>query len=362
MPIDKSKIVQRHNNIELLRFIFAVLIVVFHFSWGGQYEINRILSGLNRCSVCVDFFFIMSGFFLFNKINLVQSVSDFAIKRFLRLAPLLWMFLIIQFVFSLFIKNIHFNFGQNILRILLLHDIGFAPITGGIGAHQHWFISAIFWVSLFYFYLAKVVDKKYLNLIIWIMTICSLGLYLNYKQFGVGGHAEILFNFINIGILRGIFSIGIGYFISNLYNGGFLQKCSRNFFMLITVLECYLIGFLINYLIFTDKLPGKSSVLYLVSFSTLFYLFLVKQGLISNVLNKNFAAKLGTLSYAIYVIHPIVPHILNNIIHSNYLRVQHKTIYFFLLVFVAVVAGVLLHYLFEKPVNVKIKKYLQDRL
>lgn len=353
----REKTATRYYNIDLLRFIFAILIVMFHFSRGDYFTINQTLSGLNRCNVCVDFFFIISGFFLFNKINLKQSISDFAIKRFLRLAPLVWVFLAILFISSIFIKNVHFSLGHNILRILLLHDIGFAPITGGVGAHIHWFVSVIFWLSLFYYYLAKLIDKKYLDFIIWIITICSLGLYLNWSQFGTGGNVQNVFGFINIGILRGMFGIGIGYFISNLYDSGFLQNCSKKVAFLITILEGYFIGFFVHYLIFTDRLPGQSAILYLVSFSILFYLFLIKKGLLSNLLNINFAAKLGACSYAIYIIHPIIPAIINNSIHSSYLSL-HKTTHYFLLVILAIIAGILIHYVFEKPINTYIKKHI----
>lgn len=355
-----EKVTKRYNNIDLLRFIFAVLIVMFHFSRGEYFTINQTLSGLNRCNVCVDFFFIISGFFLFNKINLKQSISEFAIKRFLRLAPLVWVFLAIMFISSLFIKNIHFSLAHNILRMLLLHDIGFGPITGGIGAHVHWFVSAIFWVSLFYYYLAKLIDKKYLDFIVWIITICSLGLYLNWAQFGTGGNVNTVFGFINIGIIRGIFGIGIGYFISNLYNSGFLQNCTRKLFVIITIVEGYLVGFFIHYLIFTDRLPSSTSMLYFVSFSILFYLFLIKKGLISNLLNRNFGVKLGAISYAIYIIHPIIPHIVTNSIHSSYLN-SHKTIYYFLLVTLSIIAGIFIHLVFEKPINAKIKTLLRER-
>lgn len=345
---------EKFKNIELLRFIFAVLIIMFHFRVCPTIRpiIEHALPGLYHCNVCVDFFFIMAGFFLFNTINTTQPTFEFAQKRFFRLAPLLWLFIFFQYLLSITIHT-SFSLDGSILKLLLLHNIGFAPNTGGPGSIVTWFISAIFWTSLFYFYITKIIDKKYLNLVISLITICSLGLLLNYSDFNTGGNTTNIYYFINTGILRGLYGIGIGYFISMLYKSNFLKNCSKKVQYLISFLEIFCIGFLTHFLLSNKVLPGKSGFLYIVIFSILFYLFLIKKGIISKLLNNDLSVKLGAYSYAIYVMHPLIGTIFNKyiFISSNQFIMNHIKLFYTSEILTAIIFSIIIHHLFEKPIN-----------
>ncbi len=319
---------EQFKNVDFMRFVFALLIVMFHFRMYATDFVNTYIPGVVHCNVCVDFFFIISGFFLFYTIDTKQTVSEFAMKKFFRLAPLVWFFLGVYMLISLFIKNTHFSLTDNILRIFLLSDIGFGPLTGGIGAHIHWFIPALFWTMLGYFYLAKLVDKKYLNPLVWLMTVISYGIYFNSCKFQTGGNVTNIFYFVNIGVLRAIGGMGLGYFIHNLYLTGFLKNCSKIGKFIISGLEIYLIGFLAHYLLFTSKVPCKTPLVFFIIFSMLFYLFLIRKGLISSILNKDFLAKLGKYSYAIYVMHPLTLALAKKYIHKDiyiYIYIYYQT-------------------------------------
>ncbi len=71
----------------------------------------------------------------------------------------------------------NFNFNNNILSVFLLNNIGFSMEHGATS--QEWFVAALFWISLFYFYINKIFTRKYLNLIIWVITILSLAFTIN---------------------------------------------------------------------------------------------------------------------------------------------------------------------------------------
>lgn len=344
---------ERFKNIDFLRFIFAVLIVIFHFH--PAYNIEHYLHGISHSNICVDFFFIIAGFFLFYTINTTQSTIDFARKRFLRLAPLVWFFLLIVAILSIFSDGIKFHFSECILRILLLNNIGFGPAAGGIAGRIHWFIPVLFWVTLFYFYIAKIVDKKYLNFIIWMITIFSYGLFFNYMHFKTDGNTTNIYYVFNTGVLRALGGIGLGYFISELYKSGFLQKTTKVAKVVISVIEVYICCFLAHYMLFASKLPAKTGFSLIVVFSVLFYLFLIRQGILTKLLNNNLSVRLGSYSYAIYVMHPIIPAIFKNFIHSKYL-ISHNIIYFIIQVTCAVIFGIITHYAFEKPINKLIKR------
>ncbi|MCM1338357.1 MAG: acyltransferase [Muribaculaceae bacterium] len=339
---------ERFKNIDFLRFIFSIAIVMFHFQ--AACNMNTILPGIKQCNVCVDYFFIISGFFLFNNINLKQSTFEFAKRRFLRLAPLVYFFLAVLSFLSLFTNGIHINLTNNILRMLLIHNIGFGPVTGGIGSHIHWFISALFWVTLFYFYLAKIIPKKYLNLIIWLIVVFSYGLHFNFGHFSTGGNTKNIFFVFNIGILRALGGLGIGYFISEIYNMKPVHNVKMGYKIIASVLEIYICGFLGYYMLFSAKLPSKTGFTFIVMFSILFYLFLVRQGVLSRLLNKDFSSVLGSYSYSIYVMHAMVQPLFRAYIHSSYLEIHNAELYIIQII-TALILGISVHYLFEKPVN-----------
>ncbi|MGN0031202.1 MAG: acyltransferase family protein [Candidatus Gastranaerophilaceae bacterium] len=321
---------------------------MFHCSRNKMVDFNTFA----HLNVCVDYFFIMAGFFLFHKINTAQTTFEFAQKRFFRLALLLWLFIIFSFIMSLVIGT-PFSFDGQILRIFLLHNIGFGPATGGIGALITWFISALFWVSIFYFYISKILQKKYLNLVIWIITVCSLGMLFNYSGFETGGNTNNIYYFINTGIIRGLGGMGIGYFINELFKNNFLQNKSKTDTIIYSGIEIFCIGFLSYYMLFITKLPGKTGFLYLFIFSILFYMFLIKKGIISRFLDNKISEISGKYSYAIYVMHPLVMAVFNKKIYleTNTFVTSHIPEIFTVEIIVAVILGMITHYLFEKPIN-----------
>ncbi len=340
---------KRFRNIDLLRFIFAVLIVIFHIGNSNYTHdlLHHALPGIVHCNICVDFFFIMAGFFLFNTINTAQSTFEFAKKRFLRLAPLIWIFVLISFLSSL-IFNTAFSFDKNITKLFLLNNLGFDP-----GMHVLWFVSVLFWVSLFYFYLEKITDKKYLNLIIWLITVSCFGMHLHYTNFSTGGNTNNICYFINVGVLRGLYGIGIGYFISMIYKIGFLQKCTKFQAYVITTVEAFCLIFLTHYMLSTSKLPGKSGFLYILIFCILFYLFLISKGFLSKFFNNNLSTILGSTSYAIYVMHYIVIPIFDKKIFPHFNNIALITI---IEILSCILFGVITHYFIEKPLTQKLAK------
>ncbi len=342
----------KFKNIEFLRFILALFIVAFHLREGYFITLPKYLHGINYASVCVDFFFIIAGFFLFRTFNINKDTWDFAKKRFLRLAPNLWLLVFLIMICSGFIKDIRFIFSDNILRMLLLGPIGFSPPTGGIGAVIIWFIPCLFWVSLFYFYLAKIFETKKLNLIVWLLVVSSISLYMQYMHFIPDGNVKNVYYIFNIGIVRAVAGIGLGYFVNMLYSSGFLFKCSQKQKWLISLLELYLCSFLLHYLTSSSHLPGKTSFLFIVMFTFLFYLFLIKQGIISNLLENKISVWLGKYSYAIYCIHPIILALFKAYgkVHKVFVT-THSVELLVTIIIINIVAGILTYHLYEKPVH-----------
>ena len=344
----------RLKNIDIFRFIFAVLIVMFH----GQNLINmpKILGGIKHCNVCVEFFFIISGFFLFYYIDKYKDTWHFIKKRFFRLAPNIWLSIVIVMILSIFIKEIYFNFEGNILRFFLLHNIGLAPKTGGTGLVHDWFISCLFWVSIFYFYIYKIFDKKYLNLILWIITILSFTIYIQYNHFEPGKHIENIYYIFNIGICRALGAMGLGYFINMAFRKGILKNSNVHF---ISFIEIFVFADLFYYLIRCKGLPGESLIIYVLLFSILFYLFLIKRGILSKLFDNNISVFLGKYAYSIYCFHGIILALFKIYFkHHQGIILIHPYLSYSIQVLCAIIFGIILYHIFEKPVNYLVKKML----
>lgn len=347
----------RFYNVDFLRFLLAVQIVVRHqiCKWAGLDDFTALVSSkFNLWSIAVEFFFILAGFFMFLGIKKETDTLDFAKKRFLRLAPLVWFLVIISAIISPVI-NVKFSYDGNILTIPLMHSIGFTPtnITGGTINGTIWFVSVLFWCSLFYFYIYKIFDKKYLNLIIASIIVFCYGTILNFNHFSYNIIVKNVFYFCNTGVLRGLAGLGVGYFIAMFYKSGFLQNCTKKVQAFISVIEFGLVGFFTYYLFFSPKLPGKTAMTYIICFSTLFYLFLVKQGFISRLLDNKYLAKLGQYSYSIYVMHSaVLCTILYTIFKPHLDFVQsHLALCFWGELAITIVIGILTYYFIESPVN-----------
>ena len=136
-----------------------------------------------------------------------------------------------------------------------------------------------------------------------------------------------------------------------------LQNLSKKGIVFLTILELYCSYFLVNHLLFSNKLPGKTAFTIIIIFCVLFYLMLIQKGLITKILNKDIFVKLGASSYAIYVTHPLIMAIFNNVILIKYnlFCEKYTLIAFIIEVLCAILFGVITHYFVEKPIN----KYTQ---
>lgn len=358
---------ERFKNVDFFRFLFAIIILLYHFGTSpGSFGIllkqdsstfQNIYILFHNGFICVDFFFLISGFFLFKSIKPSNDTIYFIKSKIIRLVPLIWFSIVIYAIFSVFIKNFNFQINNNLLSIFLLDQIGFNKCVSC--TPQAWFVSSLFWVSLFYFYLNKIFDKKYLNIIIWFLVTISTSFIINCNYPGFASNVKNSQIFINQGIMRGISGIGLGYFILMLYNSNFLKKVNIKNRIIITGLEIYLAGFLVYYLVISGKTPGNCYFLYIINFAILFYLLLIKQGLISKLLDNNISEVLGKWSYSIYIMHIMIRNIMNCTIiypHKEFV-LAHPIFIFSSGIVIAVIVGILTYYFFEKPIT----KYLKNK-
>lgn len=294
------------KDVDFLRFIFMLFIVFLHMVGISARDLhnnvfNVIRENASHMHVCVEFFFIISGFFLILTFKKDLPVFDFIKNKFIRLQPVI-IFTIILFLICSFFKLTKFWAMDNIFSIFFLNGIQIvhhhSPFGGLGNVHDSWFVSVLFFVSLFYFYLKKNLKDNAFNFVIVGLSLLAL-----YWQ------NENILTFFPLGALRGLSSIGIGCILGQIYvcNREKIKNFRINLFqkILITLMEGGILGYLLFGLMFSKKDRLEVPDLIFL-FIVLFILFILKRGYISEFLDNNFSAIVGKYAYSIFITHTLL--------------------------------------------------------
>ena len=356
---------ERFKNIDFLRFLGAIIIAYFHMISCGLSNFTECSLIINNIKVnaswgffWVEFFFILSGFFLFKYTNFNIKFSTFFIKKFTRLLPpIIFAFLLFN-VFSWF-NLVNYQKHINIYVLLFLNNIGITSQQSMGNFHPLWFVSSLFWVFMFYFYLKNLITEKWFNFLIAIITFFSYVFITN-----TSWHPPVIsLDLVNAGILRAFGGIGLGYFLAMLYNNTFIKISSVWSKLIITAIEFYFLFFVIQNTIF-HRLNFPNITFFVIHFFCLIYLFLINKGYISNLFNNNFSVLLGRYSYSIFVTHIIIIDLVNkNIWLKNpTILTSHPFLNIFGVLIVCLIFGIITFHLVEKPIQIYLTERLKSRM
>ena len=294
------------KNVEILRFIFILQIGLCHLICSKGF-FNTLANNVplykdlgqtaGKGAYGVEFFFIIAGFFLVYTFKDI-SVKEFIIKKIKRLLPPVALSLFVLLIVTLFTGNTkHFDLYISIFTLTFTSHLGFLHNQRG----YIWFSSALFWGLIFYFYCIKYFSAKYNNLIFAILAILSYAILLNLPH-GFGNVTPNVFNFLNVGLLRAIGGIGVGYFIGCWYKNNheaIKNTCVNNIQKIMyTAAEAFLLYFITIYRSFHTF--RHNTMIFIYAFIALFILFLLKRGYISKLFDCNLSAGLGKYTYCIY--------------------------------------------------------------
>ena len=204
----------RFGKISLYKFLFSIMIIVFHV--GNVLDYSKFKFNFGSGSIAVDFFFVVSGFFFCRKYvnyKVKNSVGEdsfnYFINRTNRFIKYIIILLIIAIPFSIFCLK--FNFTSLINAFYKLLYIPHHTKCGSEIFGITWYIVAMILVeSMLFPFLIKY--KKEFVYIISPIIIILLGSYLliRYGHFATPWKmGTILYK----GILRSIFEINIGMYL-----------------------------------------------------------------------------------------------------------------------------------------------------
>lgn len=318
-------------NIELLRIFFTLGVVCCHF-FG---RLNLYSHGVFG----VEFFFILSGYFLACTYRPEKSTGDFIKSKFIRFVPLV--------VFGNLICDGGLSAAENIFFLqntgLTTHDTVNAPA---------WYIGVLFWVLLFYFMLLKSVSGAAAKLIIGVIVFCSFVFCV-----GAGGdRLNFAVSYLPRGLFRGLGGVGLGYLL--------YQFCKRrpeklSGGKLFSLCELFFVSFMAVQM-FKPVSFWQDWIFQPIEFAVLICFFVSKKGWVSNFLEKPVFAFLTEYCLAVYLTHWFVMRRWQDFIDISYgWAAEYPWCVVAVVLAVCWLFGVFAHHVIEKPAANILKKFLK---
>ena len=338
---------QRFILLDGIRGLAAIFVVFFHLY---KAEPALISGKIHYGYLAVDLFFVLSGFVLthtyWSQGIAKYNLKEFLIRRIIRLYPLFFLGTILAV-------------GTEIYNLIALHDIYFAKLFNALlnllfipSLYKHqaesWlFINGAAW-SLFYELLVNIFFATFLiflrntKLLVILILACGIAyISLIYCLQTEGG--GFLFNTWYLGILRTLYSFGIGILFHRI---GLHKKFSFPPIVGILIMALLSIIFLmpevsVTLRLFMQMLCIPILVMFAVCTSTY------------KKLNKVFDF-LGVTSYALYILHaPIVG------FYGDFLS-KHNIEPTYLLASIFVTCVIILCAILDKYYDIPVRKYFMS--
>lgn len=313
-------------NIEFLRVFFTLMVVLRHIALICP-------AAANTGEWAVQFFFLLSGYLLFYTYRPERLVLSYAKDKVIRFVPLV------------VLGSVLCGAGAESLKgIFCLQGTGL--LTRDVALNQpSWYIAVLFWCSLFYFALRRYVQIFQGNIIIG--CVCFFLLIITVQS--DGDRYKMVLEFFPLGLLDGIISMGLGYLMA--------QCCTRPQHPDIektdagwTLVELGVIAYVVLSM-FCMEYRLEGIIWVRISHITLLYLFIMKRGAITNMLEHRVFACMAQYCLSIYLTHWCIIELTRSYLIKKYpgLISQHEWACIAVGMVIAIVIGVLAHHLVEKP-------------
>ena len=313
---------KRNYTVEFYRFITIIFIAIFHF--GIQYtgKFHWPKGGY----LGVEFFFILSGFFLMREANKdkIKGESDsklsvnYLLSKLKRLYPD-YLLIILIFIFCNIFKDKLFSakyvfewLYKEIWELLFLHDFGIPDIH--MSVTSTWFLSSLVINSYLIYYLILKNKDLFVGFIAPVTTILIYA-YASRKYGSLSIQGEYSGIFYGA-LIRSWADICMGVLSYNFYS--FMHKWLeyeksanikkyKKIIFLFNLIEIYMIVSCLYIINIGFKLDDFNIV---IPFVVIIVLAFLNITFISRLLNKKIFKSLGEISYSIYLNHLLVSTIL----------------------------------------------------
>jgi peptidoglycan/LPS O-acetylase OafA/YrhL len=175
--------IRRVNELDLLRFVAALVVVMFHYAFRGYAADDRsvmsypLLAPIAKYGFMgVEMFFLISGFVILMTASR-GTLKAFAISRFVRLYPAFWACCSLTFVAILFFGGHRYSasYFQYLVNMTMLS--GFAHVPSIDGVYWSLFIEMQFYGLVALVVAARRIHQAQRLLTLWLLATLALEVF-----------------------------------------------------------------------------------------------------------------------------------------------------------------------------------------
>lgn len=362
---------KRDGKIEFLRFVFCIIIVLFHTDPNLNLNITKYgFTFFSHGRVGVEFFFLLSGYFMAHSaynilekrtkvINISKETILFTIKKLYPILPYhLAVFpisLVIKLYFASFdtTRDVLWYIIKSVPNFLLVMNVGFQE-HNIIGAE--WYISSMLICGFILFPLILKFKKIFSRIACPVLGLLLIGALIHQTEYFAGVGSWIFNDLFSKAYVRAFGVMSFGIFLYEIVQ--YLKKCNfsnKSYKIVLTVLEIVLYSVCILLTMIESNAVEAYFLLFvffalIISFSRI--------GYSSQVFDRPLFYFMGKVSLPIYLSHQMVIVFFQNTPFINGL--SKKAIV--LLVLICVFISAFVVHLLSKPIKNRIDKILENIL
>lgn len=275
----------KNFSIEAYRLFFTVIIILHHA--GGTFGINFLKHGY----ICVEFFFILSGYFLLKSFNKEQfhDLTEFVGKRIKRLGPDYWLALSILLIWILIFAPQQIDCIRIVIEAMFLQNVGLFSYGGGYN-YPCWYLSVLIMGSIF-IYVSLCLNKRLVLVLSGFYCLIFYTYLFNLPTIENWGHYAGVY----YPLWRGVADMLLGCLIAE-----YSKKVSPS-------LIWYLVEFIcITVILYGIFMPRNIDSIVVLAMVGLIFITTRNIGFLSQTLNLRFFNRAGYISYPMYVNHAFV--------------------------------------------------------
>lgn len=287
----------RNYAIDFYKFLFSCIIFILHIRKYGNFGPNEMFNG---GYLAVEFFFIVSGFFMMSSISKKgicgnETPGLFTFKylftRYKHLMPQYWLSIVV-----LLLVNKIINPGFQIIKNLqkgFPSIFAFQIFIDGSVHSQLWFVSALLWASALVYYL--ILKSK--DFSIYVLFPFGILTYLGLIKSKIG-YIDLVNNekFYLAAFGRAFFEIAFGCVLCEIFIKIQHKKLNP---ILMSGVEIIL-SVIVIIVMWRTRRDYKDFIMVFL-LGVLIVILALNRGYVSKMLNNKFSAFLGSISYSIYV-------------------------------------------------------------
>lgn len=341
------------HHIDLMRFIFSVIIVYYHILHASimpyvtDERYAQLAEPLNYSTNIVICFFILGGVFMYRSFasRPELSIFEYIVGRVVRLWPVLVFAMLAE---AVLVGKIDWN--RTLINAAFLQCSGLSLENKGI----LWYVSSFFFSSIFLYAILRSFSRRKAAFVISLLVYFCTAFLINYNNGLIGGRDTVLY-VLSIGVLRGVAFTGVGILLAIICEklramlelAPLSDLSQKILFVVKAVTEILALRFLYNYFLLSKRVSNH--IVLVLVFSLFLLCLLSKNDPLGLVLNRKIFGFCGKYAYSIYVMQGTSFYILQKTLWKSEAFVSNVWLALALSTAFALAVGIGTYYLVERP-------------